>query len=109
MKYLGAITDDLDLVTKEYVDDALKSINYSRVETTSAETTIAAGGTAWISVPYPSKTPLAIVGYYVQGTNNTKTIIYAQQFATNNAFAACSNTATSQAKIKVTYYWLVIG
>ena len=94
---------------KKLLTKILNAITYSRVETTSAETTIAAGGTAWISVPYPSKTPLAIAGYYVQGTNNTKTIIYAQQFATNNAFAACSNTATSQAKIKVTYYWLVIG
>ena len=97
------------LNVKKLLTKILKAITYSRVETISAETTIAAGGTAWISVPYPSKTPLAIVGHYIQGTNNTKIIIYAQQFATNNAFAACSNTATSQAKIKVTYYWLVIG
>lgn len=72
---------------------------------TTAETTLAANSTTWITVPVPSGyTALGVVGYYFDGTGNTLVHLY----AVSGTSLAARNIGSSQAKFTVDVDLLLI-
>lgn len=71
----------------------------------TAETTVNAGATAWISYTLPSGfNCVGIVGYYIQGTGNSTCQFYSLE---PHGYVAVRNNGSSTAKIKLTLYLLL--
>ena len=75
---------------------------------TSAATSIAAGSTAWITVPAPSSgTPIAVVGYYLRGGASCS--VYNLRLSSNGeASIALRNYGSSSQSVTVTADYLVV-
>lgn len=81
--------------------------NFSTVSVIGTAKTIAANGTEWISVPFPtSGTAIAVVGYYLNG--GTACSVYAFYLGSSNAQFALRNYYSSALTITITAYFLCI-
>lgn len=82
--------------------------NYRIVEARSADVTIAANGTSWVSVNHPDGcTPIAVVGYYLGGGSLCN--VYNMTMASSgNASFALRNLYTSSQTTYINVQFLVI-
>lgn len=81
--------------------------NFSTVSVTGTAKTIAANGTEWISVTFPTRgTVIAVVGYYLNG--GTACSVYAFYLGSSTAQFALRNYYSSALTVTITAYFLCI-
>ena len=96
------------LDVKKLLTKLCKRVNFRVVQVqASSATTIAANGTAWITVPLPpSGTAIAVVGYYLM--NGTTCIPYNISLSSSGASFAVKNMHTSSMTVTITANYLVV-
>ena len=97
----------LDL--KELIAKVVKRLNFSIVEVSSASTSVAGNGTAWISVTAPPNA-VAMVGWYVNGSGLYFNVYCASTtIPFGNGNFAVRNLSTSTLTTTILAQFLVVG
>ena len=76
----------------------------------SAQTTVGANSNVWLqtNVQKTGKKPIALVGYYIQGSGNTRCLPYANYLTTaqDQVNTAVYNVASTSATVTIRYHIL---